>query len=109
MLDQIFQDAHKCYDDIVTDLKYDLGPDVGIGIFEAIQVFVEMNKKPWCSRKQRERGFKVVGLAENRVSIDFMPEDSFLIGEAIAAAAEGTAEGAQDGMVMLEAADPEDA
>ena len=92
MLDQIFQDAHSCYDDLVMDLKHDLGPDVSIGVNEAVQIFVQMWKKPWCSYKQRCRGFKNVGLDEGRISIDFMPDKQFKIGEAIAAAA---AEGEQ--------------
>jgi len=89
------------------DLKHQYGPDVVIGVNEAVQIFVQMWLKPWCSYKQRERGYRVVGLAEGRISIDFMPDAQFKIGEAIAAAA---AEGQQLALeaAPAEAAEPEE-
>jgi hypothetical protein len=64
MLDQIFQDLHSTYDTLVNDLKHDNGPDMKINIGTAIQIFCRAWNKPWCSVKQRQRGYKVIGLFE---------------------------------------------
>ena len=107
MLDQIFQDAHRVYDDNVMDLKHEYGPDVVIGVNEAVRIFVQMWLKPWCSYEQRRRGYRVVGLAEGRISINFMPDDQFRIGEAIAAAAAAGQQLALEA-APAEAAEPEE-
>lgn len=86
MLDQIFQDLHSSYDNCVMDMKFDHSSDIKIGIVESVQIFVQCWMKPWCSWKQRERGFRVIGLAENKINIDFMPPSQFTLGAAIVAA-----------------------